>query len=106
MATVPPYVKGLLQELPRSWDEVKFIDGYPGRYAVIARRSGGAWYVAGINADDTDLRLALDLPFLAGREGLLVTDGIGEREFDKAAIKGGKPAITIKPHGGFVAVFK
>jgi hypothetical protein len=23
-----------------------------------------------------------------------------------AAIKGGKPAITIKPHGGFVAVFK
>jgi hypothetical protein len=106
MATVPPYVKGLLQDLPRSWDEVRFIDGHPGRYAVIARRSGQAWYVAGLNADDSDLRLTLDLSFLAGREGQLVCDGMGEREFDKAAIKGGKPAISIKPHGGFVAVFK
>jgi hypothetical protein len=106
MATVPPYVKDLLQDLPRSWDDVKFIDGYPGRHAVIARRSGQAWYVAGINANDTDLALTLDLSILAGREGQLVSDGNGEREFETAAIAGGKPAITIKAHGGFVAVFK
>jgi hypothetical protein len=106
MATVPPYVKGLLQDLPRSWDEVKFIDGYPGRYAVIARRSGQAWYVAGLNADDKDMDVQLDLSFLRGREGQIVGDGNGEREFEKAPIAGGKPAITIKAHGGFVAVFK
>jgi hypothetical protein len=106
MATVPPYVKALLQELPRSWDDVKFIDGFPGRYAVIARKSGDAWYVAGINADDSDLPLQLDLSFLKGREGQIISDGSGERDFTQSAISGTKQAINIKAHGGFVAVFK
>ena len=106
MATAPAYVKAFLQELPRSWDELKFVDGYPGRYAVIARKSGDAWYVAGINADDQDLKLDLDLGFLAGRAGQLITDGASERAFSQAALRGGKQDITIKAHGGFVAVFK
>lgn len=106
MATVPPAVKALLQELPRSWDDVRFIDGFPGRQVVIARKSGSAWYVAGLNADDTDQAMTLDLSFLGKRQGQLITDGKGEREFDIGAIAGGKTAITIKAHGGFVAVFK
>jgi hypothetical protein len=106
MATSPAYVKAFLQALPRSWDEVKFVAGYPGRHAVIARKSGDAWYVAGFNADDTDLTLDLDLGFLAGREGQLITDGGNEREFTQAAIRGGRQGISIKAHGGFVAVFK
>jgi hypothetical protein len=106
MATAPAYVKAFLQDLPRSWDEVKFVAGYPGRHAVIARKSGNAWYLAGFNADDADLQLDLDLGFLGGREGQLITDGAGEREFAQAAIKGGKRQIGIKAHGGFVAVFK
>jgi hypothetical protein len=106
MATVPPYVKALLRELPRSWDDVRFIDGYPGRYAVIARKAGDAWYVAALNADDSDLRLKLDLSFLNGRKGELIGDGSGEREFTQSAITGTIQAISIKAHGGFVAVFK
>jgi hypothetical protein len=62
--------------------------------------------VAGINADDADLTLALDLGFLAGRDGQLITDGAGEREFTQAALRGGRQQVTIKAHGGFVAVFK
>jgi hypothetical protein len=106
MATVPGYVKTFLQELPRSWDEVKFIDGYPGRYAVIARRSGKDWYVAGFNAGDAELRLELDLGFLAGREGQLITDGAGERQFSQTPVGGGKQSISIKARGGFVAAYQ
>ena len=106
MATVPPYVKALLQDLPRSWDEVRFIDGYPGRYAVIARRSGDSWYVAGINADGAERSLDLDLSFLDGRDGTLIADGESERGFTQAPVRGGKARISIKPQGGFVAVFK
>jgi hypothetical protein len=106
MAGVPAYVKTLLQALPVSWDDVRFIDGYPGRYVVIARRSGHAWYVAGLNADDTDKFLQLDLSFLKGRCGQLVSDGNGEREFSLGAIAGGKTDLTIKAHGGFVAIFR
>jgi hypothetical protein len=106
IATVPPYVNALLRDLPRSWDDVRFIDGYPGRYAVIARKSGDAWYVAALNADDSDLRLKLDLSFLNGRKGELIGDGSGERDFTQSAITGTIQAISIKAHGGFVAVFK
>jgi hypothetical protein len=106
MGTAPAAVKSMLRELPRSWDDVKFIDGFPGRHVVIARKSGNAWYVAGLNADDSDKALSLDLSFLGKRKGQLITDGAGEREFEVGAIAGGKTAITIKPHGGFVAIFK
>jgi alpha-glucosidase len=107
MATVPPYVKAFLQELPRSWDDSRFIDGFPGQYAVIARKAGGAWYVAGINAEEGAKTLTLDLSFIGARKGEVMTDGAGPREFVQGAIEAGKAAqITIQPHGGFVAVFK
>ena len=106
MATAPPYVKAFLQELPRSWDDVKFIDGYPGTHAVIARKAGNGWYVAGLNADDADKVLSLDLSFLGQRRGMLIADGATERAFTQSEITGGKVKITIKAHGGFVAVFK
>jgi len=107
MAGVPDYVKSFLQELPRSWDAVRFVDGYPGRYAVIARKSGDAWYLAGFNAGDSDLALDLDLGFLAGLRGQLITDGQQERQFAQMAMPGGgKQRISIKAHGGFAGVFK
>ena len=106
MASAPGYVKDFLRALPRSWDDVKFVDGYPGRYAVIARKSGNAWYLAGFNAGEQALALDLDLGFLEGRAGQMIADGDGERAFAQAAIRGGGQRITIKPHGGFVAVFK
>ena len=40
-----------LMDLPSAWDDIRFIEGYPGRYCVLARRKGSTWYLAGINAD-------------------------------------------------------
>ncbi len=106
MTGVPDYVKQLLRDLPRSWDDVRFIDGYPGRYAVIARKSGDSWYVAGFNADGEERSVDLDLSFIDGRSGMLIADGEAERAFSQAPIEAGKTSIRIKPRGGFVAVFK
>jgi hypothetical protein len=106
MAGVPAYVKGFLQALPRSWDDSRFIAGYPGTHVVIARRAGSAWYVAGLNADDEDRTVALDLSFLGRRNGTVIADGATEREFSQSAIAAGQTSITIKAHGGFVAVFQ
>lgn len=97
--------------LPRSWDHSKFVDGFPGRYAVIARKAGDTWYVAGINAEEGARTLALDLSFVGPRRGQLITDGAGPREFTQAVIEaaleaGSTTQITMQPHGGFVAVFK
>lgn len=107
MATVPDYVKTFLQDIPRNWDDVKFIDGIPGKYVVIARKSGDAWYLAGINAEESDKALTLDLSFIGNKKTALITDGATEREFTTMEIASDKAtAVTLKPKGGFVAVFK
>jgi len=106
MATAPEYVKALLRDLPRNWDDSRFVAGEPGKYAVIARRAGDSWYVAGINAQDTDLALTLDLAFIS-KAGRLVTDGATERAFSDGPIRARKTTgVILKPKGGFVAVFK
>lgn len=107
MATAPDYVKSFLQDLPRNWDDVKFVDGIPGKYLVIARKSGDSWYLAGLNAELTDVNLTLDLSFMGDKKAMLITDGTAEREFAKNEISSSKAlAVTIKSRGGFVAVFK
>ena len=40
------------------------------------------------------------------RNGTLIADGQGVREFSQSSLKGGKQTVSIKAHGGFVAVFK
>ncbi|MDR7270681.1 hypothetical protein J2X20_003339 [Pelomonas saccharophila] len=106
MATVPAYVKGLLRELPRHWDEVRFLDGEPGKFVVLARRAGKQWFIAGLNADDTLREIQLDLAWLGKRQGQLITDGAGEREFTEAQLAAPAAQLTLAPHGGFVARFR
>jgi alpha-glucosidase len=105
MATVPAHVKGLLRELPRHWDEVRFLDGEPGKFVVLARRAGKQWFVAGLNADDTPREVQLDLSWLGRRQGQLITDGTGEREFAASPLAAPAAKLTLAPKGGFVARF-
>ena len=107
MATVPPQVKKLLQDLPRRWDEVRFLSGEPGKHLVLARRAGKQWFVAGFNAETSIKTVALDLGFLKGREAELIGDGEGMRDFHVGRLKAtAKTPLTMKPSGGFVAQFK
>lgn len=105
MATVPDYVKEVMKEIPVDWDETKFIDGYPGKYVVIARRKEGTWYVAGINGEDSTLDLHLHLPLMENLQMQLITDGDNNRSFrqQKLTISGdGKFDISLIPYGGFL----
>jgi hypothetical protein len=107
MATVPDYVKNFLRELPREWDDIKFIDGIPGRYVVLARRAGDAWYVAGLNAEADSRMLTLDLSFAEGREGILIGGGADARSFSKQPVSSNTPqAVRLRPNAGFVMVLK
>ena len=46
----PEVCLDFLREVPTTWDETRFIDGYPGEHVALARRKGDTWYVAAINA--------------------------------------------------------
>jgi len=107
MATVPDYVKDFLRDLPREWDDVKFIEGYPGKFAVIARKAGDIWYVAGINAEQENKTLALDLSFIGDKNGYVIASGDTERSFVRQEITNDAPqTITLRPNAGFVMVLK
>lgn len=107
MATVPDYVKDFLRELPREWDDVKFIDGYPGKYLVLARKAGDMWYIAGINAEAESKTLTLDLSFVGDKNGTLIGSGETGRSFLQQEINSKAPqTITLRPNAGFVMVLK
>ena len=63
----PAYCLDFLRDVPTTWDDIRYIDGYPGKYAVIARRKGGKWYVSAINADEATYKL--DLKTIAAEFG-------------------------------------
>lgn len=47
--TQPKAVRDFLRDIPTRWDEVRYLGGLPGQDAVLARRAGDTWYVAGVN---------------------------------------------------------
>ena len=56
----PAWAIQFMKDVPTLWDETRFIDGYPGKYVILARRSGDKWYVAGVTADGTPLKEKLN----------------------------------------------
>ncbi len=107
MAKAPPYVRDFMKGVPVVWDDVKFIDGFPGQYVVIARRAGKTWYVAGINADRQPRKVKIDLKMLGvTKQGTLITDGIDFLGFKSETFPLEKGVtsdeITLRPRGGFV----
>jgi hypothetical protein len=99
-------VQDYLRRLPGQWDESRFVDGYPGRFVVIARRAGNRWYVAGINGTDAAMRLDLDLEFIDSAAGTLIRDGRGPRDFFRKDIEAGRQSLELPAAGGFVMVFE
>ena len=64
LTDAPAWAVDFMKDVPTLWDEVRFLDGYPGKYAILARRCGNRWYVAGINAQEEPLEVKLDLSFM------------------------------------------
>lgn len=75
LTDAPAWAIDFMKQVPTTWNEVKFIDGYPGKYIILARRHGDKWYIAGVNAQQETVNLRLTLPMLqAGSEVQLYSD--------------------------------
>jgi alpha-glucosidase len=107
MEHVPDYVQKFLRELPNRWDDVKFIEGYPGKYVLLARKAGNKWYVACMNGEDKDRTIDLDLSSFKKQKAVLIADGDQSLTFSTENIQPNKKKqITVKPNGGFVIVLE
>ena len=103
---LPQFELDFLRKLPATWDETQFIDGYPGKYVVLARRHGADWYIAGLNAQKDPLKLTLQLPMFAGKTATIYVDN-KNGEPTKTTVKvdkKGNAKVTIQPNGGLIII--
>lgn len=107
---LPDFELDFLRQIPTTWDKVRFLDGYPGRYVVLARRHGDNWYIAGLNGTDEEKQISLDLPMFAGKRVKYYTD-IKKKKDEllppstlktQNVGKDGKVRITMQPMGGVI----
>lgn len=105
LTDAPKVALDFMKQIPTTWDETVFIDGYPGKYAVLARRHGNRWYIAGINAQKEPLKLSLNLPMLNNGDVVVTyTDGKqGEPQRKELSVKTATSVpVTIQPNGGVI----
>ena len=97
--------KDLLQNLQATWDDIRFIEGYPGEYCCLARRKGDEWFVAAINAA-AGRQIKIHFNFLAGqnyRAKLYTDDGKDGLEIKELNISNTSiERFDLLKNGGFV----
>ena len=102
---LPQFEMDYLRQLPTTWQETRFIDGYPGRYVVMARKAtNGKWYIAGLNAQKTPLTLTINLNDYGNDLSKLLIDDkkIQPTQQQLKKDKKGNVKVTIQPNGGLV----
>jgi len=104
LTDAPALVVDFMKQVPTTWDETRFIDGYPGKYVVLARRHGNKWYVVGVNAGKEPLKIKVNLPMMAGEKVTRYFDGkAATPQIQSESIaKSGKADLIIQPNGGVI----
>jgi alpha-glucosidase len=101
-----------LKLVPTTWDETRYLSGYPGESIVMARRSGSQWYVGGMTNED-GREVSFDLDFLEeGSHSLTLWRDAADTDHEPSRlvresmeVKSGDPlAIKMEKAGGFVMV--
>ena len=104
LTDAPQVCLDFLREVPTTWDETRFIDGLPGEYVILARRSGDKWYVAAANAteDPVEFKVKDVLEALQIEEAdVRLIDG-GNNPSEKIVKSGQK--LTVAKNDGAVLV--
>ena len=103
----PAEVQQFLSHLPNVWDDTRYVAGYPGESAVLARRSGNTWYVAGINGTDEEQAISIPLKGIIkkAKNIYLFADSNDKNNPWNITTERRLPsAVTCQPRGGFVLV--
>lgn len=105
LTDAPAWAIDFMKKVPTTWDEVRFIDGYPGKYVIIARRAKDKWYIAGVNAEKQTLKTTITLPMFEKGKILQVYSDDQELNGSVKSVKLDKKqqlSITIPCNGGIL----
>ncbi|MCQ2253965.1 MAG: glycoside hydrolase family 97 protein [Bacteroidaceae bacterium] len=106
LTDAPAWAIDFMKRVPTEWNDVKYIAGEPGKYVILARRTGSDWYVCGVNAmkEALNTTISLDGIFEAGQTVKLYSDdanlvgSVKEVKLNKKK----QLKITIPNNGGLV----
>jgi hypothetical protein len=106
---LPEPAREFLRTVPVTWDETRLLDGDPGAFAVVARRSGQTWYVGGIEGQRQARTCELKLGFLGPGAFLATIIGDGQKpktlEIRTQEVRAGDSLqFELRPAGGFAAI--
>ncbi len=105
-----PNILNLLKEVPTVWDETVALDGKVGEFAVLARKTGNSWYVAGMTNWDAR-KITVNFSFLdKGKfKAEIFQDGINAdrigndfTRLQKTVDGADNMEVNLAPGGGFV----
>ena len=105
LTDAPAWAIDFMKKVPTTWDEVKFIDGYRGKYIIMARRCGKQWFVVGVNAEKEPLKKTITLPMFGAGTPLQLYSDDALLNGSVKTIKQNKRqqlTITIPCNGGVV----
>lgn len=95
-----------LENVPVSWDQTVAIDGKIGEYAVLARRKGARWYIAGIaGAKGYEGSITLDFLEPGDYQMISINDGYTPEEVRRTTRKvkyGDTVQLGASSTGGFI----
>ena len=91
-----------MKSVPVTWDDMKFIDGYPGKYVILARRTGDKWYVVAVNAADQPLVRDVTLPTDAQTVTVYSDDKNLQSSVKQVKVKKNKVRINVPKNGAVV----
>lgn len=104
-ASLPEAAQKILRDAPARWDETRCLAAEPGDLAIVARRAGKSWFIAGINGTTNTRPVNLDLsPFKKFRHRLLISEAT---DANMQAIASPQPPAKkwhdeFPPRGGFI----
>ena len=99
----PLFEIDFMKQVPTTWDETRFLDGYPGKYVVMGRRHADRWYLVAMNAESEAKTITLDLPsynFQSSTFNHLLSDGPDGKTPQVAPLKAdkkGRIVLTLQP---------
>jgi len=102
-----PEAAQILTDVPTAWDDIRLVAGAPDREAILARRSGDAWWLGAVSATAAAER-TVSLGFLAPgrtyRLHLVRDDGRGGLAVeDRTVTSADRLVVALARHGGYVA---
>lgn len=109
---LPDAARSFLKDVPNTWDNIKLLEGNPGKDVIIARQKNADWYIGGINAEHREKKKELSFSFLPDGKKyklILIADGAHDQLFSTQYMvvdKSSLVEVKMLRRGGFAASLK